>query len=498
MTKFSPARSAVPLLEGLKCVHRGKVRDTYDLGRGLLLVVATDAISIFDFVLNARVPQKGAVLAMMSVFWFRYLESRGCRTHLVAAGADIDQYVPEHLRDNADLQCRAIVAKRLTMYPIEFIDRGYFVKSSSSFAGYPTNREICGIELPQGLQDGDKLPTVLFTPTTKALEGHDMPLSASEIARQYSEATNMFLDAYAMVSSFMADRGIIRADGKGELGEDEFGNIFIGDEFGTPDCCRFWDAHAWQESQKATKRKAPVPFDKQLVRAYGIEHGVNKRDPLNPDDVALAHGIALPNSLLRATTQTYRYIFWRLVGKTVEQYAHDELGVHVPFKKKKVAVVFGSESDIPPVLDTLKKFKGDPSFEELRVHVISCHRNPGVLENFALGRCQGADVVVAAGGKAFALAGVLDAWLHWYGSRVPVVGVALGGKGPDAQMAAIAAELSIMELPGQPVVMKTDGNVYSGTQGFAEALEYIARGELPPPKVRQEKPALFDIDLSKY
>ncbi|MDP3645800.1 MAG: phosphoribosylaminoimidazolesuccinocarboxamide synthase [bacterium] len=498
MTKLPPARSAVPLLEDLKCVHRGKVRDTYDLGRGLLLVVATDAISIFDFVLNALVPQKGAVLAMMSVFWFRYLERCGFRTHLVAAGADIDQYVPEHLRGNADLQCRAIVAKRLAMIPVEFIARGYFVKSSSSFAGYPANRTICGHELPEGLQDGDEFPSFIDTPTTKAEVGHDAALNAAQVRQQHSLATVEFLLAFGEISRYAREKGIIIADGKGELGEDECGNIFIGDEFGTPDCCRFWDAHAWQESQKAIKRTAPVPFDKQLVRAYGIEYGVNKRDPLNPDDVALAHGVALPNSLLKATTQTYRYIFWRLVGKTVEQYAHDELGVHVPFKKKKVAVVFGSESDIPPVLDTLKKFKEDPSFEELRVHVISCHRNPGVLENFALGRCQGADVVVAAGGKAFALAGVLDAWLHWYGSRVPVVGVALGGKGPDAQMAAIAAELSIMELPGQPVVMKVDGDVYSGTQGFAEALEYVARGELPPPKVRQEKPALLDIDLSKY
>ena len=123
MAQLSPARAAVPVLNGLRLLHRGKVRDTYEIDEKRMLVVATDGISIFDLVLNALVPEKGKVLTAMSHFWFKLLETRGIRTHFVAAGADIDRFLPWSLRGDAELQSRAMVVKRLAMHPVEVIAR---------------------------------------------------------------------------------------------------------------------------------------------------------------------------------------------------------------------------------------------------------------------------------------------------------------------------------------------------------------------------------------
>ena len=171
MPTLSPAREQVPLLEGLTLFHRGKVRDTYDLGDDRLLVVATDGISIFDFVLNAIVPQKGMVLTAMNHFWLRRLESAGVETHLIAAGASIDQHLPEAYRGNSELQARALVVRKLDMIPVEFIARGYL--TGSAFTEYMKAGKVCGHELKQGLQDGDDLSEPIDTPTTKAMEGKD-------------------------------------------------------------------------------------------------------------------------------------------------------------------------------------------------------------------------------------------------------------------------------------------------------------------------------------
>jgi len=498
MAQLSPIRANVPKLQGLDFLHRGKVRDSYSLGGPQwFLPLVTDGISIFDFVLNALVPEKGRILNAMSHFWLKHLESRDIKTHMIVAGSAIDPYLPAHLREDIDIQCRAMVAMKLQMVPIEFIARNCL--TGSVLAEYRKSGTVYGTRLEEGLQDGDDLDHPLFTPTDKAEEGHDEPVDADDVRAKHEEETFLFLRAFAEVSRAARERKILLADGKGEIGRDGNGIIRIGDEFGTPDSSRFWDLLTWQKSRKDPSRKAPSPFDKQLVRAWGIEQGINKLDPKNPDHVAQVHGMEVPAELLAATTATYRYIFWRLTGRTFEEYARREMDVMIPRRKRKLAIVFGSDSDIPAVAHALKSIEDSDlrdGIEKTDVHVISCHRNPVELDAFAASGCGGADVVIAAGGKALALPGVLDALLHNKGKKIPVVGVALAKEGSTSEHAAV---LSIEELPGEPVIIEeSKGRAYVGVAGFNRALRRVAHGEFAPSKLRTSKPAQLNVDLSKY
>ena len=486
MPLLSPLRASAPTLQGLQLVHRGKVRDTYDLGNGLLLVFCTDGISIFDFVLNCLVPGKGMILTAMTHFWLMYLESFGIRTHFVAAGVDIDMHLPRHLRNDPILQSHAMVVRKLKMDNCEFIGR--VALTGSILKEYLSTSTANGQQLPEDLQDGDLLPYHLDTPTTKADVGHDEPLDAADIRAKYPHQTNLLLQTLQIMHNHAKGRGIFLADTKEEMGLDEFGNLLLGDEVGTPDSSRFWDYAQWQRSRMDAVRRAPPPFDKQLVRQYGIQQGINdtkKYDPKDPADVARVHKLEIPRELVEATTQTYRYIFWRLVGMTVEEYLVKHLGVSLPRKKKRIDIVFGSESDISGVKGVLDGIGEDA---EIHIHVISCHRNPEKLRLYA--KEQMADVIIAAGGMAFALPGVLDALICEQGERIPVIGVALA---PELE----AAQLSISKLPGQPVVIdEINGCVYSGKQGLKEAIDRAVSGEMPPWKPRAHKPAKLNIDIS--
>ena len=488
MPALSPVRSSVPVLSGLKLLNRGKVRDTYELSDELLLVVATDAISIFDFVLNALVPEKGAVLTAMSHFWFTLLENElGIKTHMVAAGAAIDDYLLQHLRGDTDLQSRAMVVRRLKMVPCEFIARD--VLTGSGLKDYLATGMVCGHVLPPGLQDGDKLPSPIDTPTTKEDGGHDLALDAKEVREKFPEEAALLLKVFYHASEIAMKHGILLADTKFEFGRDSAtGVLYLGDEALTPDSSRFWEASAWKVGREAEKRKAPPPYDKQLVREWGIEQGINNLDPLVPEDVAKAQSLQVPPELIDATTRVYRYIFWRLTGMRLEQYQRQMMSIDVEDRRRNVAIVLGSESDILHVREAVD---GLP----VVVHVISCHRNPTELLTFAMNGCRGADVVVAAGGKAFSLPGMLDAFLHDAKQDIPVIGVALGEPGSISRE---AAKLSISELPGQPVVMdEVRGTVYVGGDGFASAVERAMSGEFPVIS-RVEKKPRFDINLSTF
>ena len=499
MAMLSPVRAAVPLLDGLTLMHRGKVRDSYEIDEDKMLVVSTDGISIFDVVLNALVPEKGMILTAMSHFWFTLLAQHNIKTHFIATGANIDEFLPASLRGNTDLQSRAMVVERLEMHPVEFVARAYL--TGSAFAEHRKIGTVCGYKPPNGLQDGDRLPRILDTTTTKAEVGHDIALDARAVLEEYGYETHMLLEIFKILSSFAGKRGILLADAKMEFGVHHDGHSILGDEVGTPDSSRFWDYALWLEGRKVTdNRKAPPSFDKQLVREWGIGCGINNSDPSLIDDAARVHGFIIPPDLIRATTHAYRYIFWRLFGVTIEDYLDRELGVNLPRKKKRVAIVFGSESDIKPVLDVLRLTDSDDFsggfVEKPSVHVVSCHRNPIGLDAFVASGFNGADVVIAAGSKAFALPGVIDALFYSKCKEIPVVGVALGKKGTRAFE---AAKLSIEELPGQPVIMdEVNGNVYEGREGLLAALQRVSFGELPPPKPRTRKPAIFNIDLSKF
>lgn len=508
MATLSPARLSVPVLEGLGLTNRGKVRDTYSLppypGRqvqdkfgNLLLPVATDGISIFDIVLNALVPQKGYVLTAMTHFWLTYLESTGIKTHFVAAGVGIDEYLPWNLRGNIDLQRRAMVVMELKMILAEFIKR--LCLTGSVLQEYETRGTVYGKKMPTGLRDGDVLTEALFTPTTKASEGHDKPLDTDEVRRQYRSETAVFLAACERCIPLAKERGIVVADTKGELGYDKKGVIRIGDEWLTPDSSRFWDALEHATSRANPDRKAPPPFDKQLVRAFGIEHGINKLDPMNPEHVARAHALIIPQDVIDATTHTYRYVFWRLTGMTLDEYTRRHLGVHVPHQKKKVVFVFGSRSDVPQMkgpIENIATTNLSLDIEVAAVHVISCHRNTEELMKFVDRDCDNADVVVAIAGKAAALPGMLDALIHQGGLKLPVIGVGVGDVGTKP---GDAAKLSIEELPNAPVVMdETRGEAYMGPEGLRAAIQRIAQGELPPQKKRPHKPAELFIELSQF
>jgi len=491
MAQLSPVREEEPVLEGLKLLNRGKVRDTYDLGSGYLLSVATDAISIFDFVLNAKVPGKGMVLTAMTHFWMTKLEEAGiCKTHLVVAGAAIDHYLPKEHQGNIDLQCRAMVVKQLQMTPVEFIARGYL--TGSALKEYQKTGKVFGVDLPSGLQDGDKLPCVFDTPTTKEIEGHDIPMDSDEVRVKYPEETKTLLAVYDFVRKFAEERGIIFADTKLEFGRDEKGNLVLGDEVATPDSSRFWSATMWWPSRKKENRKAPPPYDKQLIRNWGIEAGMSNLDPLSPEDVKKVHGMEIPKELITTSSEMYRYIFWLLTGMRVDSYVASKLKVDREIPARKLAVVFGSRSDRAKAevqLAVAQKYVGNRFLGKLDVHVMSCHRNPIHVAGFAEFGCSGADIVIAVGGKAFALPGVLDAHLHANGWRIPVIGVALGEEGSEE---LLAAELSISQIPGQTVLMdEKAGVVYRNSDGLSKAIVRATFSELPPILSRVEKKPEF-------
>ena len=506
MATLSPVREAWPLLEGLELVNRGKVRDTYRLKKGLLLVVTTDAISIFDFVLNATVPTKGIILNAMNHFWLKYLAGFGFTTHFVAAGADIDRYLPENLRGNIDLQSRAMVVTELDMVPVEFIFRNCL--TGSGLTAYENTGEVCGHKLPAGLQDGDKLPFILDTPTDKAIEGHDEHISAESVRNKYPADTHDLINVVQIARAYLEKRGIMLADTKFEIGSLNFtaddiittggplqaGKIdvrvdILADELLTPDSSRFWDLNEWLESRKpAVGRRACSSFDKELVRIFGKSVGINKLDPKNPADIATVNALVIPDEIIWQTTDVYRYIFWRLTGKTIEQYLYDVLFVQASERRaKKIMIIFGSESDLPEI-----KRAGiyDNLSGNISMHVISCHRNPQEIMEFVK-NLEGVDVVIGVGGKALALPGAIDAWAHYFKNKVRVAGVALGEQGSDA---LLAAQLSIKEIPGQPVIMdEISGKVYSGAGGLRDLLVRIEKGELPPVRPRKERPVKYNV-----
>ena len=486
MATLSPKRTAVPLLAGLQLLARGKVRDGYILPDGEhLLQVATDGISIFDHVLNALVPMKGVILTALSVFWFKKLEEYGIKTHLVAYGAGIDEYLPAELRGNPDLQSRALVVKRLEMANVEFVVRNCL--TGTALKPYRATGTVCGHPIISGLEDGDELPCLLDTPTSKAEVGHDEHVNAAEIRAKYPEQTYTALKVFQIARAYAQSCGIVLADTKFEFALDGT----LADEVLTPDASRYWSLPEWLRTRaKEGTRKAPTAYDKEFVRSFGIEHGINKLAPENPDDVATAQALEIPDNIIKKTAAIYRYIFWRLTGETVEDYLYVRMGVNVkPRPIAKVAIVCGSESDLPAVQEAVAGIR--PQDAEIVVHVMSCHRNPRDVAAFASGGCGGADAVIGVGGKALALPGVLDALIYAAGFDIPVIGVALGESGSED---LFAAQLSIEKLPGAPVIIdEFTGRAYEGAEGLRSALDRIINGELPPSRPRTEKPSRLGV-----
>lgn len=285
----------------LELYASGKVRDVYRLDDEHLLFVATDRISAFDYVLATGIPQKGRVLTQMSVFWFELL--RGLvPNHMVTT--DVDRY-PATLRKYADvLRGRSMMVTRAEMFPVECVVRGYL--SGSAWKEYKASGAVCGIELPQGLKESDKLPEPIFTPATKATTGHDENISFEQMAKiigpDFSrDLRDTSLAIYKKAADYARQRGIIIADTKFEFGRTGAG-ITLADEVLTPDSSRFWPADKYQPG------KAQESFDKQYVRDYLEEIRWNKLPPAP----------ALPADVARKTSEKYVEAYRKLTGRELD------------------------------------------------------------------------------------------------------------------------------------------------------------------------------------
>jgi phosphoribosylaminoimidazole-succinocarboxamide synthase len=274
-----------PLLEtsihSLKRIHQGKVRDIYDIDDSKMLLVSTDRLSAFDVILPTGIANKGAMLTQMANFWFEKLK------HIVPnhlTGIDPATVVSSDEQDQ--VAGRGVVVKKLKALPIEAIVRGYLV--GSGWKEYRQNGTVCGIELPQGLQEASKLPEPLFTPSSKAAVGdHDENITLEACAAligadMTAQVAKAAIALYKEAAAYALTRGIIIADTKFEFGLDEHGVLHVMDEVLTPDSSRFWPAESY------TVGKNPPSYDKQYVRDWLESKGWNKTPPAPalPDDVA--------------------------------------------------------------------------------------------------------------------------------------------------------------------------------------------------------------------
>jgi phosphoribosylaminoimidazole-succinocarboxamide synthase len=287
-------------LPGIEPVARGKVRDVYAVGNDLL-IVATDRISAFDCILPQGIPGKGRVLTQMSLFWFDLLLSV-VPNHLITA--DVNYYPAELLPYRDQLEGRSMLVKRCRMEPIECVARGYI--SGSGWKDYQKTGAICGIPMPAGLLESDKLPEPIFTPATKAASGHDenIPMEAARkiTGRRTAELlSDLTLCIYRKAADYAWSRGIILADTKFEFGWSMSGELLLADEVLTPDSSRFWLRAAYSPG------RAQKSFDKQFVRDYLETLDWNKQPPAP----------SLSQEVIDKTAEKYRDAYTRLTGGTL-------------------------------------------------------------------------------------------------------------------------------------------------------------------------------------
>jgi len=273
---------------GLPLVHAGKVRELYDLGDSYLMV-ATDNISAFDFVLSSLIPDKGVILTQLSLWWFEQL---GVENHVTSTE------VPDAVRG------RAIICEKLDMVPVECVARGYL--TGSGWVEYQTDRSVCGVPLPEGLHDGSRLAEPIFTPATKAELGeHDENVDFATVARTVgddlaAELRDRTLQIYGTAEAIARDRGIVLADTKFEFGTRTDGTLVLGDEVLTPDSSRFWDAAAWEAGNLES-------FDKQFLRNWLLhDSGWDRASDAPPPP--------LPDEIVAATRERYLTAYERLTG----------------------------------------------------------------------------------------------------------------------------------------------------------------------------------------
>lgn len=308
---YIPKEVDINLVSSLERINQGKVRDTYLLPDypNLLLQVATDRVSIFDFVLSKFVPGKGIELTKQTIFWLTVV-LKDLPNHLVIHGQGIDKFLPANLRNNPDLQARAIVVEKLKMVPIESIVRGYL--TGTGLTKYLETGMVCGHILPDGLHDGSQLPIPIYTPTTKATSGHDEHIDYQTVREEYGTHQEFFsLVVFYMISNYAKMKGIILADTKFEFGYDEYGVLRLGDEIGTGDSSREWKMEEWVNAQE--QKKAPSGYDKEPLRQWGKTLNIHKMTPKNPEHVQIVSNIEVPDREIMATSFRYRELSKMLI-----------------------------------------------------------------------------------------------------------------------------------------------------------------------------------------
>jgi phosphoribosylaminoimidazole-succinocarboxamide synthase len=279
-------------------VRRGKVRDVYDLGDALL-IVATDRISAFDVIMPNGIPDKGRILTALSLFWF---DKFGTRFEHHLLGADASMFPAPLARYAPQIAGRSMLVKKAAVVPIECVARGYL--AGSGWEEYQQTQSVCGVRLPPGLRQCDKLPQPIFTPATKEESGHDINIPYEEAAARVGAETasvlhDRTLSLYSQAADYAAERGVIIADTKFEFGRLPDGRLILIDEILTPDSSRFWPADQYQPG-----RDQPS-FDKQFVRNW-LERQPWDKTPPAP---------ALPPDVVEGTRQRYLEAYERLTGR---------------------------------------------------------------------------------------------------------------------------------------------------------------------------------------
>ena len=286
-------------LSDLKLLRRGKVRDVYDVDDDSLLIVATDRISAFDCILPTPIERKGEVLTALSEFWFEKL-GHVVANHLIES--DVNAMPPSVQRHAQTLAGRSMLVRRATVFPVECVVRGYLV--GSGWKDYVRTGSVCGHKLPEGLVESAKLPEPIFTPSTKAEEGHDENITEDQVRELIGEEKTALLRdtslrLFSEAHDYARQRGIIIADTKFEFGLDKNGELLLVDEVLTPDSSRFWPADEYKPG------RSQPSFDKQFVRDYLETLDWDKKPPAP----------AIPPEIAAATTARYLEAYRLLTGK---------------------------------------------------------------------------------------------------------------------------------------------------------------------------------------
>jgi len=286
-----------------KLFRRGKVRDVYEI-EGKLLIISTDRISAFDYILPSLIPEKGKVLNSVSTFWFDYTRDL-IPNHIICADPEnLDQFK----KYSELITQRSILTKKVKTFPVEAIVRGYIV--GSGWKTYQASGNICGIEIKAGLEFADKFAEPIFTPTTKADEGHDANMTYLEmenlVGTEYArKIKDWSIILFKKAAGFAQEKGIILADTKFEFGQDEQGELILIDEIFTPDSSRFWKLNEYRESKAAGTE--PPSYDKQFVRNF----------LLNSDWDRNSQPPELPQEVISETTNKYKEIYKILTGTSL-------------------------------------------------------------------------------------------------------------------------------------------------------------------------------------